>query len=69
MIASRIAVSVSGRVAPVAMQPGRSGTYAEKLRWLPSGRNQEPAVVVKQAEQITHFHPPTLRSGFFSGNV
>jgi len=40
-----------------------------ELAVAPSGRNQEPAVIVKQAEQITHSHPPTLGSGAFSGNV
>src|SRR5688572_24357827 len=30
-MASRIAVSVSARVVPVATQPGRSGTYAQKF--------------------------------------
>lgn len=30
-MASRIAVSVSANVVPVATQPGRSGTYAEKF--------------------------------------
>jgi hypothetical protein len=27
----RIACSVAARVSPVAMHPGRSGTYAEKM--------------------------------------
>ena len=32
LTALRIAFSVSGTVDPVAMQPGKSGTYAEKFR-------------------------------------
>lgn len=31
-----------------------------ELAVAPSSRDQEPAGVVKQAEQITHFRPPTL---------
>jgi hypothetical protein len=40
-----------------------------ELAVAPSGRNQEPIVILKQAEQINHFHPPALGSGAFSGNV
>lgn len=32
-MASRILASASSALEPVAMQPGRSGTYAEKLPW------------------------------------
>jgi len=43
-MASRIAVSVSASVVPVATQPGRSGTYAEKF---------EPAFSMTTAYRIT----------------
>ena len=40
-----------------------------ELTVTPARRDQEPAVVVQKTQQLTHFHPPTLRLARASVNV